>query len=64
MTGIFNLIVREERAMNRQAILDVLNNLEVVEINGGDSPYILVENNEIVRQKLNAVGKSLALIVK
>ncbi|NRS47944.1 MULTISPECIES: hypothetical protein [Brevibacillus] len=50
--------------MNRQAILDVLNNLEVVEINGGDSPYILVENNEIVRQKLNAVGKSLALIVK
>ncbi|NQF17820.1 hypothetical protein HPY31_28555 [Brevibacillus sp. HB1.3] len=50
--------------MNRQAILDVLNNLEVVETNGGDSPYILVENNEIVRQKLNAVGKSLALIVK
>ncbi|GAB1529863.1 MULTISPECIES: hypothetical protein [Brevibacillus] len=50
--------------MNRQAILDVLNNLEVVEINGGDSPYILVKNNEIVRQKLNAVGKSLALIVK
>ncbi|MGG4440002.1 zf-TFIIB domain-containing protein [Brevibacillus fortis] len=42
--------------MNRQAVLDVLNSLEVVETNGGDSPYILVENNEIVRQKLNAVG--------
>ncbi|MCM3141688.1 hypothetical protein [Brevibacillus sp. MER 51] len=42
--------------MNRQAILDVLNSLEVVETNGGDSPYILVENNEDVRMKLNAVG--------
>lgn len=42
--------------MNRQAVLDVLNSLEVVETNGGDSPYILVDNNEDVRKKLNAVG--------
>lgn len=42
--------------MNRQAVLDVLNSLEVVETNGGDSPYILVDNNEEVRKKLNVVG--------
>ncbi|MGK5511762.1 hypothetical protein [Brevibacillus formosus] len=42
--------------MNKQAVLDVLNSLEVVETNGGDSPYIIVENNEDVRKKLNAVG--------
>lgn len=42
--------------MNRQAVLDVLNSLEVVETNGGEDAYILVENSEEVRRKLNAVG--------
>lgn len=42
--------------IDKQAVLDVLNSLGVVETNGGDSPYILVENNENVRMKLNAVG--------
>lgn len=31
--------------MNKQAILDVLNNLEVVEQQGGEDAYILVKNN-------------------
>ncbi|ATF11598.1 hypothetical protein A616_06255 [Brevibacillus brevis X23] len=44
--------------MNRQAILDVLNSLEVVDSEGGESAYILVENSEEVRRKLNAVGIS------
>ncbi|MGG4449621.1 hypothetical protein [Brevibacillus porteri] len=44
--------------MNRQAVLDVLNSLEVVDSEGGESAYILVENSEEVRQKLNAVGIS------
>ncbi|UED78093.1 hypothetical protein [Brevibacillus sp. DP1.3A] len=42
--------------MNRQAILDVLNSLKVVDMNGGDDAYLLVDNSEEVRQKLNAVG--------
>ncbi|MEC0089362.1 hypothetical protein [Paenibacillus macquariensis] len=37
-------------------ILDVLNSLEVVEQEGGDSAYILVENTPETRAKLNAVG--------
>lgn len=44
--------------MNRQAVLDVLNSLEVVDQIGGESPYILVANNEENRMKLNAVGVS------
>jgi hypothetical protein len=42
--------------MSKQAILDVLNSLEVIEMNGGEDPYILVANNEENRKKLNAVG--------
>lgn len=42
--------------MNRQAILDVLNNLKVIEKQGGDDSYILVENNAENRRKLAAVG--------
>ena len=44
--------------MNKQAVLDVLNSLEVIEMQGGDSPYILVANNEENRKRLNAVGVS------
>ena len=42
--------------MSRQSILDVLNSLEVVEQDGGDNAYILVENSIENRAELNAVG--------
>jgi hypothetical protein len=42
--------------MSKQAILDVLNSLEVVEQNGGDEAYILVNNNPENRAELIAVG--------
>ncbi|UED72238.1 hypothetical protein [Brevibacillus sp. DP1.3A] len=42
--------------MNRQAFLDILNSLQVLDSEGGESAYILVENNEEVLRKLNAVG--------
>ncbi|HEY8444690.1 MAG TPA: hypothetical protein VIK94_01025 [Bacilli bacterium] len=42
--------------INAQKVLDVLNNLEVIEANGGDDPYLLVENNKKNRNKLNEVG--------
>ncbi|USG64572.1 hypothetical protein NDK47_20860 [Brevibacillus ruminantium] len=32
--------------MNSQAVLDVLNSLEVVDMQGGEDSYILVDNNE------------------
>ena len=50
--------------MDRQNILDALNSLEVVETNGGDEPYMIVENNEANRAKLNAVGVSDEIISK
>lgn len=42
--------------VNRQAILDVLNSLEVIEQQGGEDCYMLVANNDENRAKLNAVG--------
>lgn len=42
--------------MNKQAILDVLNTLEVVDKQGGDEAYMLIYNNDDVREKLAAVG--------
>lgn len=42
--------------MNRQMVLDVLNSLEVIETNGGDDAYILVDNTEENRKRLNDVG--------
>lgn len=42
----------------KQKVLDVLNDLEVVEQNGGEDAYILVANNEENRKKLNKVGVS------
>lgn len=42
--------------MNNQTVLDVLNELEVIEHQGGETPYILVKNNEETRKKLNDVG--------
>ena len=42
--------------LDRQTVLDVLNSLEVVESQGGDDTYILVENTPENRAKLNEVG--------
>lgn len=42
--------------MDKQAVLDVLNSFEVVDQNGGDDAYILVDNNDINRSKLHEVG--------
>ena len=50
--------------MNRQAVLDVLNSLEVIEMEGGDSPYCLVAYNDENRSKLNAVGVSDEVMLK
>ncbi|WP_135552076.1 hypothetical protein [Paenibacillus cymbidii] len=44
--------------MNRQAICDVLNSLEVIERQGGEDAYILVADNPVNRQKLIDVGVS------
>jgi len=48
--------------MNKQAILDVLNSLQVIEKEGGEDGYILVKNNEEVAAKLNAVGVTNQII--
>nr|WP_162305343.1 hypothetical protein [Brevibacillus laterosporus] len=42
--------------MNRQAVLDVLNSLEVVDMNGGEDAYILVDSSKENLKKLNEVG--------
>ncbi|WP_274856925.1 hypothetical protein [Bacillus methanolicus] len=48
----------------KKRILDVLNSLEVIEENGGDECYLLVENNEENHKKLNDVGVSSETINK
>lgn len=47
-----SIVVRTQK----QKVLDVLNSLEVIETNGGEDSYILVEMNEDVRKRLNDVG--------
>lgn len=42
--------------MNKQAVLDVLNSLEVIGRNGGDDAYVLVANTQEVRDRLKSVG--------
>lgn len=42
--------------MNKQAVLDALNNLEVFEQQGGEDAYVLVKNSKENREKLLAVG--------
>lgn len=44
------------KTIDKQAILNILNGLEVIEQNGGENAYILVENNAANHEKLNAVG--------
>jgi hypothetical protein len=46
----------------KQRVLDVLNNLEWIETNGGDEAYILVENSEENHKQLNAVGITSEII--
>lgn len=50
--------------MKNQNVLDVLNNLEVFEENGGEDPYMLVENNEENSKALEEVGVSQETINK
>ena len=50
--------------MSKQAILDVLNSLEVMESQGGEDAYILVDNNDEVRGRLAAVGVDAETIRK
>jgi hypothetical protein len=50
--------------MNRQAVLDVLNGLEVIDQQGGEDAYMLVENSEENRAKLSEVGVSAETILK
>lgn len=42
--------------MNKQAVLDELNSLEVFEQDFGEDAYILVKNTEEVRSKLVSLG--------
>ncbi|CDN42017.1 MULTISPECIES: hypothetical protein [Paenibacillus] len=42
--------------MSKQAILDVLNSLPVIDQQGGDDAYILVQNTQEVRERLAAAG--------
>lgn len=44
--------------VEKQRVLGVLNSLEVIETNGGEDAYILVENSEENHKKLNEVGIS------
>lgn len=46
-------------AIERQMVLNCLNRMEVIESEGGDSAYALVENNEDNRELLKEAGISL-----
>ncbi|MFS1511866.1 hypothetical protein VQL36_05440 [Chengkuizengella sp. SCS-71B] len=48
--------MRELTIKDKQAVLDVFNSFEVYEQSGGEDAYILVENNEENRKRLNDVG--------
>lgn len=55
----------EELRMNKvekQRVLDVLNSLEVIEQQGGEDAYMLVDNTEENRKRLNEVGVSDEII--
>lgn len=49
---------------NKQAVVDVLNSLEIIDQDGGDNAYLLVENSPENHKKLNAVGVSSETINK
>ncbi|MFS0883262.1 hypothetical protein [Metabacillus niabensis] len=50
--------------VDRKRVIDVLNSLEVIESNGGDQAYLLVENSEKNRGLLNNVGITNEIINK
>ncbi|SDK47578.1 hypothetical protein [Sediminibacillus albus] len=50
--------------MRKQKVLDVLNNLEVFEQQGGEDAYMLVEINDDVLNKLEQVGVSEKTVKK
>lgn len=50
--------------MNKQAVLDVLNSLEVVESQGGDDAYALVDVTDEMLEELAAVGISRETALK
>lgn len=51
-------------AIENKDVLDVINSLEVEEYGTADSPYMLVENNEENRSKMQAVGVSEQTLLK
>ncbi|EQB35026.1 hypothetical protein M948_18140 [Virgibacillus sp. CM-4] len=46
------------KTIEKQQVIDVLNGLEVIEENGGEDTYVLVENSEENHKQLNSVGIS------
>lgn len=52
------------KTIDKKAVVEVLNSFEIVEVNGGDSAYILVEDNKANRKALNKVGVSNKTINK
>ena len=51
-------------SIKRQTVLNCLNKMEVIESEGGDSAYALVENNEENRQHLKEAGISLETAIR
>ncbi|MEK5061007.1 hypothetical protein BK126_26190 [Paenibacillus sp. FSL H7-0326] len=50
--------------MNKKAVLDVLNSLEVVEENRGDNAYILVKNTTELQKELAKHGVDAQIIMR
>ncbi|MGE7840642.1 hypothetical protein ACQKNX_07615 [Lysinibacillus sp. NPDC093712] len=50
--------------VNKKEVINALNSLEVIESSGGDSAYVLVENNKENHEILNEVGISSETINK
>jgi hypothetical protein len=63
-SSYFDTNNEERMKMDKQAILDVLNSLEVKDYQGGEDAYILVDNNDVVRNRLAAVGVDAETIRK
>ncbi|MCR6108651.1 hypothetical protein HXA34_20360 [Salipaludibacillus agaradhaerens] len=59
-----NPVVRDLNSLEKANVLEVLNDLEVIETNGGEEAYVLVENNADNHKRLNDVGISSETINK
>jgi hypothetical protein len=53
-----------KKLAKKQKVLNILNSMEVVESNGGEEAYILVENNEENQELLKQAGISLETALK